>query len=208
MYVQQVLLRAEVLVGARNMWGFAEWSGRFSLIVNQHWIFAALALPSPRRSPDCGIATLGCDFSIAGCADGGGSSTLVGGDDATSATSSDRALPTTDDGTSVTDATSSGTTACQAEQDACLVEDSACLSCAEAIAAGTSAVEAACQDADYDDATASCSEKSEVACCSVQEGPECLADPDDLLVVWLGGCRAFYEENQSEDQRRTISPQQ
>lgn len=80
---------------------------------------------------------------------------------------------------------------CQAEQDACFVEGSACLSCFEATVAGGSAVEAICQDEDYDAASAACSERSEVTCCSVREGPECLADPDNLLAALIGGCWAF-----------------
>ena len=112
---------------------------------------------------------------------------MGGGDDATSATASDRELPTTDS-TIETEDTSSGTVACQAEEAACLAEDSACLSCQEEISAETNTMASICQDADYDSATASCSEKLEVVCCSVQEGPECLADPDDLMVAWLGGC--------------------
>eukprot|EP00903_Cladosiphon_okamuranus_P009894 g9396.t1 len=95
-------------------------------------------------------------------------------------------LSTTDDSTTATtDGTASSMAACQAEQDACLVEGSACYACAKAIAAAANATAAICQDAEYDTATATCSEKAEVACCSVQEGPMCLSEPDELLLAWL-----------------------
>lgn len=109
----------------------------------------------------------------------------------------DRGITTTDssgttgggvpvDGTTTsTDTTTVSTNPCQAEQEAC-AEDAECITCADGLDAADDAVEAICQSTDFDLAAATCAEASEVGCCTVEEGPACVAT-NAAMAALIGG---------------------
>lgn len=106
-------------------------------------------------------------------------------DDTSAATTSDRALPTTTDTADSDTPTSSGTPPCQAEANACLA-DPECTLCIDALDAEEAAIEAICEASDYSEETATCSERSEVMCCYVEEGTDCIVT-NAAMVAYVGG---------------------
>lgn len=141
----------------------------------------------------CGVIDVSLCASSGGIAGSDGATTsdsgvtaadsTVASDNDSSATTSDRALPTTDSGTSTSP--SSSTSPCQTEADACRA-DADCVSCAETLDAEEATVGAICEAGNVDGTAATCSQMSEVSCCYVEEGSDCVVT-NAAMMAYIGG---------------------
>lgn len=82
-----------------------------------------------------------------------------------------------------TTADSTSAAVCAAEAAACEA-DADCLACAQTL----NSVSEICEDSDYDSADATCDERLEVNCCTLEDSAaDCFFD-SDLAIALVGGC--------------------